>query len=86
MELKDLEEKYELELDRIIKEIKKQKAKKVLLQFPNGMKPYSIEIADYIEAKTKAMIVIWFGSCFGACDIPRTDADLIVQFGHAPWK
>ena len=38
-ELLDLEENYELELNRIIREIKKNKAEKVLLQLPDAFKP-----------------------------------------------
>jgi 2-(3-amino-3-carboxypropyl)histidine synthase len=83
--LKDLQEKYELELERIISEIKKENPKSVLLQFPDGLKPYATEITDYIQSKTSADVRIWLGSCFGACDIPKTDADLVIQFGHAEW-
>ncbi len=83
--LKQIQEQYDLELDRIIKEIQKQDPKKVLLQFPDGLKPYATLIADYLEEKTKTPITIWLGTCFGACDIPQTDADILIQFGHAPW-
>ncbi len=85
MKLKDLEEKYELELDRIVAEIKKQKAKTVLLQFPDGLKQYASEVVDFLETKTAAGVRVWLGSCFGACDIPNSDCDLLVQFGHSPW-
>lgn len=86
MELKELEEKYDLELDKIVEKIKKEKAKTVLLQFPDGLKPFSTEIADFLQKKTKAEIKIWLGTCFGACDIPKTNSDLVIQFGHAPWE
>jgi len=82
-------EKYELEIDRIVKTIKKEKAMKVLLQFPEGMKPYSTVICDEITRKTKTECFIWLGTCFGACDIPveaeRLGVDLIIQFGHSDW-
>jgi 2-(3-amino-3-carboxypropyl)histidine synthase len=84
--LNDLEKKYDVELERIISEIKKSKAKKVLLQFPDGLKPYAPAVAEFLKEKTSAEIRIWLGSCFGSCDIPSTEADLVVQFGHAPWK
>lgn len=86
--LADIEEKYELELDRIVAEIKKTKAKLVLLQFPDRLKPYATALVDYLEQKTRAEFLIWLGSCFGACDIPvglenlKPKIDLIVQFGH----
>ena len=86
--LEDLEEKYDLELDRIIKEIKKSKAKFVLLQFPDGLKPYATAVVDYLREKTKAEFLIWLGSCYGACDTPvgieklKPKIDLVIQFGH----
>lgn len=87
--IEDIKERYELELDRIIKTIKKEKAKRVLLQFPDGMKPYSTVIAKEIEEKTKSNVFIFFGSCYGACDVPYIDEkigiDLIIQFGHSSW-
>jgi len=83
MELKQLQEKYNLELDRAIKEIQTTKAKIVLLQFPDGLKPYATQIADYLKEKTETQILIWLGSCFGACDVPKVDVDLVIQFGHS---
>ena len=85
MDFKEISERYDLEIDRIVAEIKKEKPKTVLLQFPEGLKQYATEIVDILESKTKAEFFIWMGTCFGACDIPKTDADLIIQFGHAPW-
>ena len=85
MALSELNKKYNLELDRIIKQIKKQKPGSVLLQLPDGLKPYALEITDFLQENTNTQISIWLDSCFGACDIPKTDADLVIQFGHAPW-
>ena len=84
----ELEKQYDLKLGKIEKTIKKEKAKTILLQFPDGMKPYSTIIADELEKRCKnAKFLIWFGSCFGACDIPKvSDIDLIVQFGHTAWN
>ena len=88
--IKEIEEIYELEIERIVKTIKKEKAQRVLLQFPEGMKPYSQPICNEIENKTNSVCFIWLDSCFGACDIPfeieRLGIDLIVQFGHSDWK
>jgi 2-(3-amino-3-carboxypropyl)histidine synthase len=83
--LKELEEKYNLELDKVLKEIETKKPKTILLQFPDGLKPISSEIANFIEEKTKIKPTIWLGSCFGACDTPKIEADLLIQFGHSPW-
>ncbi|MFH1307795.1 MAG: diphthamide synthesis protein [archaeon] len=86
MKLSDLD--YDLELDKIAEKVKKEKAKTVLLQFPDGLKPVACEVVDYLETRCKnTTFLIWLGSCFGACDIPNVkDIDLIVQFGHSPWK
>jgi len=86
----EINEKYDLELERIVKTILKEKAKKVLLQFPEGMKPYSTVICTEIENKTQCKCFIWLGTCFGACDVPleveRLGVDLIIQFGHSDWS
>ena len=88
--LSEIEKEYDLELEKVIKKIKKQKAKLVLLQFPDGLKPYSTVIAQYLEGKTNAECIIWAGTCYGACDLPlgteRLGIDLIIQFGHSPWN
>ncbi len=87
--LSEIEREYEIEIDKIVKTIKKEKAKRVLLQFPDGLKPYSTIIAEEIEKKAGCECIIWFGSCYGACDVPieveRLNVDLIIQFGHSPW-
>lgn len=77
---------YDLELDKVIKNIQKHRIKKVLLQFPEGLKSYSQEVVSFIENKTGCECFIWMGSCFGACDLPleveKLGIDLIVHFGH----
>jgi len=86
--LVELEDKYDLELAVVIDKIKKNKAKLVLLQFPDGLKPYATAVVDYLQEKTNAEFLIWFGSCFGACDTPvgleklKPKIDLVIQFGH----
>ena len=89
--LAELNERYDLELERVVGEIKKSKAKTVLLQFPDGMKAYATAVVDYFEEKleNKVVFIIWMGSCFGACDYPvgfekiRPKIDLTIQFGHS---
>ena len=80
---------YNLELERIVNEIKKQKARLVCIQLPDGLKPKANEIQDAIEKMTKAKVLIWAGSCYGACDIPDLkglNIDLLIQWGHSKWK
>jgi len=85
-------ENYDFEIEKIAKAVKKEKARKILLQFPDGLKPKSLEILKKLEGKTGKEFIIWQGSCFGACDLPPTaeleklGVDLIIQFGHAPWN
>lgn len=85
----ELNEKYDLELEKVISEIKKSKAKLVLLQFPDGLKPLATKVVDFLENKTNAEFLIWFGTCFGACDLPvgleriKPKIDLVIQFGHS---
>lgn len=76
---------YNLKLNKAIKEIKKQKAKLVCIQLPNGLKLKAKEIQEKIERNTKANVLIWLGSCFGVCDIPdlsKQKIDLLIQWGH----
>ena len=87
----EINEKYDLELNKVLNEIKKSGAKLVLLQFPDGLKQYATAIVDFLEEKTekKVEFLIWFGSCYGACDTPvlgkeiEKKVDLVVQFGHS---
>jgi len=87
--ISEIQEEYDLELARIISTIKKEKAKKVLIQLPDGLKPYATTIVDELEKQLpQTNFFIWMGSCFGACDIPNVkekDFDLIIQFGHSAW-
>lgn len=87
--IKEIEEIYDLELDRILRKIKEENAKFVLVQFPDGLKPFAISIVDYLEEHTRGVeFAIWLGSCYGACDYPvgidnlRPKIDLVIQFGH----
>lgn len=77
---------YDLELEKAVKTIKFNKAKTVLIQLPEGLKPKAKEIVDFIQAKTKAKCFIWLGSCYGACDIPKAEYDLLIQWGHSEWR
>jgi len=81
---------YALEIDRIAERINRMKAKRVCIQLPDGLKPKAEEIQREIEEKTEATVLIWAGSCFGACDTPggleKLGVDLLVQFGHSEWR
>ena len=84
--LEDLKEEYNLDLDEAVLLIKKDNAKLVLIQFPDGLKQYATAVVDYLKEKTGADFLIYLGSCFGACDYPvgmeKLGIDLVIQFGH----
>ncbi len=73
---------YNLELTKVVNEINKSKAKTVLVQLPDGLKPEGTNIVKFLEKHTKATIFLWLNSCYGACDIPDVKVDLLIQFGH----
>ena len=76
--IQEINEIYDLELDKVVNKIKKSKAKLVLLQFPDGLKLYATTIVDYLEEKTsnaKTEFIIWLDTCYGACDTPVLSKD-----------
>jgi len=83
-------EKYGLEIKKIIREVKKVRAKRVLLQLPDGLKPRAKELTDTLRNRAGVEVLLWGGACFGACDTPpntgKIRADLLVHFGHSRWN
>lgn len=81
--------KYNYEINEVVELIKKENAKFVCIQLPDGLKPEAVKIAKELESKTNSEIFIWLDSCFGACDIPlelkNLKIDMLVQFGHNQW-
>lgn len=81
---------YDLELEKVIERVKKDNAKLVCVQLPDGLKTRASEIQLAIEKETEAKVVIWMGSCYGACDVPvqvdRLGVDLLIQWGHSVWR
>jgi len=82
-------EKYDLELEKVEEKIKQENAKTVCIQLPDGLRPHAQDITKELEQRTGALVIIWLGSCWGACDIPlevnRLGVDLLVQWGHSEW-
>lgn len=75
------------ENERLVKELKRLKPKKVLIQLPEGIKQNSFDILKtFHDLKIEA---IFSGeTCWGGCSIAldeakAVNADLIVHFGHA---
>ncbi|MBS3106955.1 hypothetical protein J4419_04825 [Candidatus Woesearchaeota archaeon] len=77
---------YDLEEQRVIEKINTGTYTKVLLQLPDGLKPEAWELVKKLEGATGATIFVWFGTNFGACDLPlgvqSLGVQLVVAFGH----
>jgi 2-(3-amino-3-carboxypropyl)histidine synthase len=75
------------ENERLIRELKRLKPKKVLVQLPEGIKQNSFDILKTFEALN--IEVVFSGeTCWGGCSVGVEEAkivgaDLIVHFGHA---
>lgn len=79
-------QQFDLDLERVISIIKDRNCKKVGLQFPEGLKRRAPGLAEEIEKKTMASVIISGNPCFGACDIDTVLAgrvDVLFHFGHA---
>ena len=78
---------FDFEEERIKQEIVRLKAKRVLLQLPEGLKPEAPRLAKIVE-KIGALPIISGDPCYGSCDLASSEAenlnvDLILHFGHA---
>jgi len=76
-----------LDYNRLVQEIRKRKAKSILLQLPEGLKTQAQEIAKALE-KSGAEVLLSIETCYGACDILDKEAkslgcDLIIHVGHS---
>lgn len=77
---------FDFEEERLAEEIRKHKAKRVLIQLPEGLKPHALRIAMAVES-AGAQALISADPCYGACDLAVYDAqalqaDLIMHYGH----
>ncbi|MEM3695318.1 MAG: diphthamide biosynthesis enzyme Dph2 [Candidatus Bathyarchaeia archaeon] len=78
---------FDLEEERIKREIQRLGAKRVLVQLPEGLKPEAPRLAKVIE-KAGALPIISADPCYGACDLATVDAeslgaDLLIHYGHS---
>ncbi|MFH1588043.1 MAG: diphthamide biosynthesis enzyme Dph2, partial [Candidatus Diapherotrites archaeon] len=79
-------ELLELDLTKAKKEIRKIKAKRILLQLPDGLKDKTTEIIKELNS-TGAEVIALMDPCFGACDanpqlLKEFNADLLIHLGH----
>ncbi|GAA5899603.1 2-(3-amino-3-carboxypropyl)histidine synthase [Sporobolomyces salmoneus] len=79
---------YNFELPKSIAQIKKNGAKRVALQMPEGLAMYGCAIVDIIERFTEAECVIMGDVTYGACCIDDYTAralgcDMMIHYGHS---
>jgi len=81
---------YTIPLERVPQQLSAP-AKRIVLQLPDGLKPFSRCLAEKLASLTGAEVIIHTDSTFGACDLhyPNIktflDADAIVHVGHTPY-
>ena len=81
---------YDLEEEKLVKEIKDRGSKRVLIQLPEGLKGEGFRLSKLVENRTTANVFISADPCYGACDIAVDEAnnlgvDLLVHYGHTPF-
>lgn len=65
----------------VLKKLKPFKRKKIILQFPEGLKREALNLADFLESMGFEVKILG-DLCFGACDLFET-RDLLLHFGHS---
>ncbi|MEM0491626.1 MAG: diphthamide biosynthesis enzyme Dph2 [Acidilobaceae archaeon] len=84
---------YHVDIERIIKSIVENKASRVVLQLPDGLKQYGVFITECIREGVGLDVDIYVhsDSVYGGCDIQygqlwaTIKPDLIVHIGHSPY-
>ncbi|HIQ03195.1 MAG TPA: diphthamide biosynthesis enzyme Dph2 [Desulfurococcales archaeon] len=80
---------YDFELERVISELKKLKAKRVLIQLPNGLKKYARVICSKL-ASLGLDVYLSASHTYGGCDVAENEAklvkaDVVIHFGHTKY-
>ncbi|KZT74297.1 Diphthamide synthesis [Daedalea quercina L-15889] len=86
--IKQLPPNYSFEIHKTIHHVRKNSAKLVALQMPEGLQMFACTIADIIERFTDALTVIMGDVTYGACCIDDYTAvalgcDMLVHYGHS---
>ncbi|WP_411963544.1 diphthamide biosynthesis enzyme Dph2 [Haloferax sp. YSMS24] len=82
---------WDYELERIIDAIEERDAKRVGLQFPEGLKRRGPAVADDLRQLCDDDVTFLLSGqpCYGACDLDTylmRRTDVFVHFGHSPMK
>ncbi|EOB15168.1 Diphthamide biosynthesis protein 1 [Nosema bombycis CQ1] len=79
-----LPQNYNFEIKKTLKTILRNKAKKITLQFPDGLMKYSLAIIDTIYKYTAAECIILNDVVYGGCCIDDSfKSDLLIHYGHS---
>ncbi|KAF8138235.1 putative diphthamide synthesis protein-domain-containing protein, partial [Boletus edulis] len=86
--IQQLPANYSFEIHKTIHHVRKNRAKMVALQMPEGLQMFACTIADIIERFTDALTVIMGDVTYGACCIDDYTAvalgcDMLVHYGHS---
>lgn len=78
-----------LDIENVIKKIRKHKARRIYLQIPEGLKTRVLGMAKELE-KHGLEVFISVDPCYGACDIryhkaKKLGCDLILHLGHTDY-
>ena len=78
-----------MEVGRVASEIKARGASRVLVQLPDGLRPYALSLVQSLEEASGAQVFLSGDSCYGSCDLAVNQAeglgvDLLVHYGHTP--
>ncbi|KAJ9058645.1 Diphthamide biosynthesis protein 1 [Entomophthora muscae] len=86
--MKQLPSNYNFEIHKTIWQIKRANAKKVALQFPEGILMFSCTISDILERFCEVTTLIMGDVTYGACCVDDYTAkalgcDFLVHYGHS---
>ena len=82
---------YELNFEELLPQIKREHPglQTIGLQFPDGLRDYSVAIGEKVQEGTGALPVISADPCYGACDLcddefAKLGIKVMIHFGHSP--
>jgi 2-(3-amino-3-carboxypropyl)histidine synthase len=86
--ISQLPSNYNFEIAKTVWRVKNANAKRVALQFPEGLLMYSCVIADILERFASVEVIVMGDVTYGACCIDdftarALGADFIVHYGHS---
>ncbi len=81
-----ISELYEIPVEKAAEELKAKGAKRILLQLPDGLKRFSLQIVEFLRSEGFE-VILSAGGCYGGCDVAVNEAaavgaDAILHVGH----